>query len=137
MASAPNKNILQYDWSKLDDVAWQQLLQEMNTGDYSVVDTSQSQGWHLDHPLRSQEAQGSDRSQTRHSIDANAGAHLEDPISPPSYQKLSSAEASPEKEPVPQAESYSDDPVLVEELRGLVDDLQREYVFVSRLRQQR
>ena len=42
MASAPNKNILQYDWLKLDDITWQQLLQEMNTGDYSVVDILQS-----------------------------------------------------------------------------------------------
>ena len=137
MTSVPNDQFLQYDWSKLDDLAWQQLLQDMSTADYSAIDTSQAQeeGWQLGYPSDSQAPQGTGNPQTpQHSTtDANAGRHPGDPISPPSYQRLLSAEASPETEPVPQAESYSGDMMLVEELRGLVDHLEREYVLASRL----
>lgn len=88
----------------------------MNTADYTIVDTTNNQGWHLGFPLGSQDPQGSNDLQTRHSTDANAGREAEDLVSPPSYQRLLSAEASPETEPIPQAESYSNDLVLVEEL---------------------
>ncbi|KAL8856887.1 MAG: hypothetical protein Q9178_006476 [Gyalolechia marmorata] len=107
-------------------MAWQQLLQEMKTANYTALDTSQNQGWQLGFPLGSQGLEGSDDPQTRHRTDVNAGRHPEDPVSPPSYERLLSAEASPETEAVPQAESFSDDLILVEELRGLIDHLQRE-----------
>ncbi|KAI4269445.1 MAG: hypothetical protein LQ337_007281 [Flavoplaca oasis] len=125
MTSSLNEDFLHYDWSTLDETAWQQLLQEMSTGDYNV-DTTHGQGWHLGFPSDSEDHQGLDNPQTRHISDANAGHQAENPVSPPSYQRLLSAEASPETEPVPQAESCGDELVLVEELRGLVDHLQRE-----------
>ena len=127
MTSSSNEDFLHYDWSTLDETAWQQLLQEMSTGDYTV-DTTHSQGWHLGFPSDSEDRQGLDNPQTLHSSDVNAGHQAENLVSPPSYQRLLSAEASPETEPVPQAEACGDELVLVEELRGLVDHLQREYV---------
>ncbi len=43
MNSASKENLLQYEWSKHDEMAWQQLLQEINTLDYTV-DIIGSQG---------------------------------------------------------------------------------------------
>lgn len=115
----------QGNWTELDDEAWQKLLEDMNPAAFGTY-PAHDQVVQFEDPAISTDAASVYDQQARHSADTNAAIKTEYPTSPPGCVTLSSAETSPEAEPILRAVSEDNGAITVEDLRKLVDQLRHE-----------
>ncbi|KAL9045012.1 MAG: hypothetical protein Q9214_001892 [Letrouitia sp. 1 TL-2023] len=126
MDSGKDQEFSKENWGELDEAAWQKIWEEMEAMDEANIELSPDQAWSFEPTFTQGPNDFVPNDVGRSAAITNDTAQSDGPLSPPDYATLSSQEATPDAEPVPRTEASAGKKPSDGDLKGLIDQLQRE-----------